>query len=239
MRLTGNLHGVGQDLSHDPEFRIGYKLHGDVSAGEKLDLFLHGFIGDPDQNTDSLPISQVLKQHPKSSVTMYVNSGGGLAFDGIAIYNALKAHSALGNRTTSVIEGLAGSAASLATLGCQERLSYSSGVFAPHYSIIIVSGHSSSIREGLLMQEQLDITLEQIYSEASGRTLLDVRQDLSGPNGDGRRFSAAEALECNYIDRIIDAPKRPAVAAETAPRADLDKLRELRRRVATVGVSGL
>ena len=59
--------------------------------------------------TSIAAILQALAEHGKGPITVRLNSGGGFVSDGVAIYNALKAH---GDVTVSV-DAIAASAADL------------------------------------------------------------------------------------------------------------------------------
>ncbi len=82
------------------------------------DLFFYGDIvsdwwgawQDEDQYPDA--IRNFLSEHENKSLNVYVNSGGGSVFAGIAIYNMLKRHAAK-NTVKVFVDGLAGSIASL------------------------------------------------------------------------------------------------------------------------------
>lgn len=197
-------------------------LHASISAqrvnvqlqasDDAVDIFIHGVVGDPWDESDSKTVNQVLSANRGKPVTVRVNSPGGLAYDGVAIYNAIDAHD---GPTTGIIEGMAGSAASLIVMACDTVRCFKTAVFHPHYSLIMAMGHQADIREALAIQERLDEDLEEVYQEASGRTLEQVKQDLIGPNGDGTRFSATAALEAGYVDELIEHNKRKEQVAST------------------------
>lgn len=178
-------------------------------SDESVDIWLHGAIGDEYTESDALSVSKLLAQNRGKPVNLRVNSPGGLAYDGVAIYNAIDGHDA---HTTGTIEGLAGSAASLAVIACDTVRCHSSAVFHPHYSLIGVVGHQADVREALSIMEQLDRDFEDVYAEASGRTKAQVQADLLGPNGDGTRFSAQAALEAGYVDELIPHKKSKQAA---------------------------
>jgi ATP-dependent Clp protease protease subunit len=205
------LNDAGIDANTDDKLRISY-----LKSDETLDVWLHGAVGDEFTETDSGSIGRILRQNSRMPVNFRVNSPGGLAYDGVAMFNALQSHD---GKTTGIIEGMAGSAASLAVLGCDEVHMHAGAVFHPHYSLIVAFGHQAQIRDALAVQEQLDNDLEQLYSSVSGRTITQVKDDLEGPNGDGTRFGAQSALDAGYVSRIIKT---------TGPKASADD--ELKRR---------
>lgn len=90
-----------------------------MGAGDHLDLIMYGQVGrswfDDDGITDSM-VQQALKQAPNAkTIRVRMNSGGGDAFQGIAIKNLLASHPA---HVTCDIEGLSASAASIIAMGC-------------------------------------------------------------------------------------------------------------------------
>lgn len=190
--------------------RMGFRCQ---TSEDQVEIWLHGIVGDEWEELDSKSIGQVIASNAEKQITMRINSPGGLAYDGIAIYNALAMHS---GPTTAIIEGLAGSAASLAAVGCDNVQCFKGAVFHPHYSLIGVVGHQADLREALELQQILDKDIEQIYADRSGQSLAKVQADLEGPNGDGTRFDAVSAQTAGYVDEIIEPPKRQKAHVTTA-----------------------
>jgi len=170
-----------------------------------LEIFLHGIVGDEFSGTDSQSITRALSDDRNAPITLYVNSPGGLAYDGIAMYNALSTHK---GATKAVIEGMAGSAASFICLACDTVEAYQSAKFHPHYSMALAMGHKDQIRDVLTEMELLDQDLERIYSEKSGKEVSVTKEHLQGPNGDGTVFSAPDAHAVGYIDTLVSVPKK-------------------------------
>jgi len=177
---------------------------------ESVDIMLHGMIGDSESGADSLTISKLLSDNKGKAVNLRVNSPGGLAYDGVAMFNAIQAHD---GPTTGTIEGLAGSAATLAVIACDTVRCYQAGVFQPHYSMIMAMGHQADIRNALDAQVRLDLDLEKVYASSSGQSIETVKGQLLGPHGDGTRFSAEQALAAGYVDEVIKHTKKKGVAA--------------------------
>jgi ATP-dependent Clp protease, protease subunit len=220
-RLTCKIPSRLMASFHDPEsMPVQY-----MATDDGVDIFLHGIVGDEYTQTDSLSIAQILASNKGKPVNLRVNSPGGLAYDGVAMFNAIDAHD---GPTTGIIEGMAGSAASLAVLACDTVKCYSTAVFHPHYSLIVAMGHQADIREALAIQEVLDSDLEDVYAEASGRTVEQVKADLMGPNGDGTRFNADAALAAGYVDEVIRHNKNRQAAK--APSAELLAIKQKRLR---------
>ena len=172
---------------------------------DELEIFLHGIVGDDFAGNDSQSMQKTLSADRSIPITLYVNSPGGLAYDGLAIYNALSTHK---GPTKAIIEGMAGSAASFIVLACDTVHAYESAKFHPHYSMAMAMGHKDQIKDILTEMELIDQDLERIYSEKSGKDIALTKSHLQGPNGDGTVFAAKEAAAVGYIDTIISVPKK-------------------------------
>lgn len=210
---------------HEPGFVItAYETAGSV------DVWLHGIVGDEYTQTDSLSIGQVLGANRGKPLTLHVNSPGGLAYDGVAIFTAIQMHDAT---TVGIIEGLAGSAASLAIMACDRIKAHEASSFAPHYSMCLAMGHRADLVDCLNAMEKLDAELEAVYMARSGNDLETVKQHLLGPHGDGTRFSAAEAKAAGYVDDIIPLSKRKPAGNTVAEPVAADRVRYLRAKTLT------
>lgn len=177
-----------------------------------VEIFLHGIIGEEFTGTDSNTITRILSDNRGKSVDLRVNSPGGLAYDGVAMFNAIRSHD---GPTTGTIDGVAGSAASLAVIACDHVRCYQGSAFQPHYSMIMAMGHQADISDALEKMKKLDSDLDQLYSEQSGQSIETVQDQLMGKHGDGTRFTAAEALAAGYVDEIISHGKKKQAAATT------------------------
>lgn len=200
---------------------------------QAVQIWLHGIVGDEYTSTDSSTIGQVLAKNRTKPLEMFVNSPGGLAYDGVAIYNAIQSH---GAKTTAIIEGLAGSAASLAVTACDNVMAYETAKFHPHYSLCVAMGHKADIQDTLIQMEKLDADLESIYATKTGLPIETIKQHLTGPHGDGTHFTAQEAKAVGYVDEIIQPKAKQKHRAELPiqcssvalrNRVQAQKLREL------------
>jgi len=173
---------------------------------DEFHIWMHGIVGDEFDGLDSHTIGEhIAGLNPTTRVVLHVNSPGGLAYDGISIFNAILGHP---GDSVGVIEGTAGSAASLAVMACDTVRCHVGGVFHPHYSLILAIGHKHDLRNALEIVEMLDADLERLYAARSGRSLEQVREDLQGKGGDGTPFNAEQAREAGYVDEIVEVPSR-------------------------------
>jgi ATP-dependent Clp protease protease subunit len=192
-----------------------------------VEILLHGTVGDNYTETDAGSIQRILSANRNRPVTMRVNSFGGLAFDGLAIYNALADHPA---PTKGVIESVAASAASLAVLGADRVVMQHNAIFHIHEGLAAAVGHIADLRETIDWLEKFNAAAVATYAARTGKSEEVLAAALLGANGDGTKYTATEALEMGFIDEILPAKKqakKPAKnrAAELAARARLCSLR--------------
>jgi ATP-dependent protease ClpP protease subunit len=91
-----------------------------------------------------------------------INSPGGVADEGIAIYNALKRHPA---GVTTYVDSLAASAASIVALAGSKRVISKGGRFMIHRAMTIAMGNANDLDQVANMLKSYDKSLVEIYSE--------------------------------------------------------------------------
>lgn len=177
----------------------GFRVLFNESADE-VELFLTGIVGDEYSEADSASIAKVLSRNKGKAVTMRVNSPGGLAYDGLAIYNAISSHD---GPTTGIIEGLAASAASLAVIGCDVVKMHANATYHIHEGLSFAFGHISDLEDSIEWLQQFNEAAIATYAAKTGRDEKEIAVELLGDRGDGTKFSAEQAKASGYIDEII------------------------------------
>ena len=129
-------------------------------------------------------------------IAVKINSPGGDVFDGIAIMNILKSHPA---KVTTVVEGLAASAASFIAVGAGDEV-----VMMPHSQLMIHDAWGMSMgnaEDMLRCAEELNRAsdnLAAIYQAKAGGDVGDWRDAMREESW----FSADEAVEAGLADRV-------------------------------------
>ena len=191
------------------DFRVFYAKNEDG-----IEVFLYGVVGDEYTQTDAGSIARILSADRNAPVTMRVNSFGGLAFDGLAIYNALADHR---GPTVGVIESVAASAASVAVLGADRVQMQANAVYHIHEGLAGAVGHIADLQETIEWLRAFNAAAVATYAAKTGKSEEVLATALLGSNGDGTRYTAAEALEMGFIDEVLPIGKK---ASKTATRAD-------------------
>lgn len=146
-------------------------------------------------------------------INVRLNSPGGDVFDGIAIYNALKAHPA---EITCQVDGLAASAASFIALAGKKVVMADNALLMAHKAWGIAIGNMSDMLETAMILEKIDAQLAGIYSKKTGKPSEECAAMMAGEDKrDGTWFTAEEAKAYGLVDEIMmmDAPDEEHEAA--------------------------
>lgn len=131
---------------------------------ETNEIILSGIVGDgwDEQPITAKEVGKALKAFGANDVTIRINSPGGAADEGIAIYNLLKSH---GGEVTTINDSLAASAASVIFLGGSKRLMADGSRLMIHRAVGMAFGNQDEIRKMLAALESYDRSLIDIYSQ--------------------------------------------------------------------------
>lgn len=208
----------------DDNFHVIYN-----ETPQELEIFLTGVIGDEFSESDAGSIAKVLSRNRGKPVTMRVNSPGGLAFDGLAIFNAIASHDA---PTVGIIEGLAASAASLAVIGCDTVKMHANAVYQIHQGLSFAYGHIAELQDAITWLESFNAAAVDTYAAKTGKPPKEIAAALLGSHGDGTKYSAAEALAMGFIDEVIPLGKQKTKSAKNEEQQRMTA--QLRYRAANV-----
>lgn len=130
-------------------------------------------------------------------IRLHLNSPGGDAWDGIAIYNALRAHPA---KVVVTVDALAASAASvIAMAGDTVRMNRGAQLMI-HDAWGLVIGNASDMQDAASMFDKLSDSLAGIYAARAGGTVDDWRKAM----GTETWYTAAEAVDSGLADEMVD-----------------------------------
>jgi ATP-dependent Clp protease protease subunit len=135
---------------------------------------------------------------PKASITVYINSPGGSADSGFAMYDMMRF---VRCPVKTVVNGLCASAAVLVFLGGAEkqRVSLPYSRFLIHQPSTMGRGSASDLRITAEQIVRMRERYNRIVAEATGKAEDEILE------ASARDFwlSAGEALEFGLIDRIV------------------------------------
>lgn len=97
---------------------------------------------------------------PNAPVNVYMNSGGGDAYAGLAIANMIRRHK---GKTTGHVDGLAASIASVIVSGCDKVVIHSGGQFMIHKPLTIAIGNANDFKTTIKRLDACQDCITDIY----------------------------------------------------------------------------
>lgn len=166
------------------------------------EILLYGDVGDPwgwgDGFTPS-DVAQALALHGAGDIVVRVNSGGGIAFDGVAIYSLLRAHALTGGKVAIVIDGIAASAASLIAMAGDTIEMRAGAMMMIHDAAGITWGTAEDHQKSSDMLDKLSGQYARVYSSRSGRPEAEIRDLMLAETW----FTAEEAVEAKLATGVL------------------------------------
>lgn len=163
-------------------------------------------------------MSAALRSIGNKPVTVQVNSPGGDLFEGIAIYNMLRAHPA---RVTVEVMGWAASAASVIAMAGDEIVMGLGTFMMVHNAWGAVVGNRHDFTEAAGLFETFDGAIADIYEARTGAKRKDIERLM-----DAETFMGpTEALANGFADRVDEA-----LGGDAAASASVDTKILARRR---------
>lgn len=179
------------------------------------DLYIFGSIGasfwDDSGITDIMVAEALAELDGSQELNVHIDSGGGDAAMGIAIYNLLANYP--GNVRT-ITEGWAASAASVILQAGDERIVAANGLVMVHQASGFAMGNKVEMRKLAEILDKLDGTLALTYAARSGKDQAIFAEAMANETW----YTAVEAKAYGLSDSIL-AAKAPADSSVEALRA--------------------
>ena len=157
------------------------------------ELTIYGDIGDSwwYDSTSAVDVDNALKEAKNNDLVVRLNSPGGSAFDGIAIYNRLKEHP---GKVTIHVDGWACSAASIIAMAGDEVIMGAGAMIMIHEASTIVWGNKRDFRSQADMLEELENGIIDIYMTKAKVSREEIREKVDAETW----FSATKAIEIGF-----------------------------------------
>jgi ATP-dependent protease ClpP protease subunit len=133
-------------------------------------------------------------------IELHVNSPGGVIFDGLTIYNALRDHPA---RVEAIVDGLAASAASWIVQAGETVTMNRFSQMMIHDGLGLTIGNEADHLETAALLGRLSNTIAAIYAARAGGTVEAWRDAMRAENGSGTWYSAQEAVDAGLADDLV------------------------------------
>ncbi|WP_378735508.1 head maturation protease, ClpP-related [Nocardia brasiliensis] len=171
-------------------------------AGSPVEVLIYDEI-DPWWGVSAATLAKDLAAIDAVEITVRINSPGGDVYEGLAILNSLRGHRA---RITTVIDGLAASAASFIAMAGDEIVIGRNAEMMIHEARVYAGGDAAAMRKYAENLDRISDNIASIYAERAGGEVAAWREIMRAETW----FSASEAVAAGLADR-----------AETAPQTDL------------------
>lgn len=178
------------------------------SEERTAELFIYGAIGDDffQEGVTARTLADQLRALGQiDAITVRLNSPGGLAFDGLAIYNLLAQHDA---HITIKVDGMAASAASVVAMAGDTIEMAENAMMMIHNASGFAFGDHRVMLEEAAILEKLDGQIARTYAARAGRKDEAFRRMMN----DETWFTAQEAVDNKLAHTVTPAKKAAALA---------------------------
>ncbi len=147
-------------------------------------------------------------------VEVHINSPGGDAFDGITIYNALAARDGV----TTVVDGLAASAASVIFMAGATRVASPGSMVMIHDALALCIGNAADMRETAALLDKVSDNIASVYAAHTSTPAAGWRKAMVAEGW----YTAQEAVDAGLAHQLAE---RAGAGSEpgTAPEASFDR----------------
>ena len=161
-------------------------------ATNSTEITIYGIIGDSwwDDSVSASDIDNALKSI-SGDIIINLNSPGGDAFDGIAIYNRLKKHD---GKVTINVDGWACSAASVIAMAADDLIMGLGSMIMIHEASTIVWGTKTDMRKEADVLDNLEDGIIDIYMTKANVEREEIRNMVDAETW----FSAQKAVEIGF-----------------------------------------
>lgn len=200
--LKGQINGIrNSDIPFAPRAAV-------LSPSGDLLIEIYGDIGASwwGDGITAQQIADALKM-PHSSVTVRINSPGGDAFEGIAIYNLLKAD---GKPVSVFVDGLAASAASVIAMAGDTVTMNTGTMLMIHAAMMLEYGNSVDMRAAADLLEKATGQMADIYAANNSATTREAVLSLLYAE---TWMTPDEAIEFGFADEVQTGEDKTAEVA--------------------------
>jgi ATP-dependent protease ClpP protease subunit len=199
---------VAYAMSNQPAVRPladvpGLAMRARVTAEAPAELMIYGRIGGGSWFEDGISasdVARILHEVGPGPLDVRINSGGGDAFDGVAIHSLISRHSGL---TTGYVDGIAASAASFVMLACDTVKTSRNAMFMIHDAMTGVFGNRDSLMRKVELLDLASANIADIYAEKAGEDVEFWRAKMLENGEDGVWYTGQTALDAGLVDEIV------------------------------------
>lgn len=160
-----------------------------------LKINIYGYIGYWDTSAEY--VLRKIENTDAEEIHIHINSGGGSAFDGIAICNILKNHKA---KVIAHIDGWAASAASIIAMGADEIIMPSNTMMMIHQASTFAYGNADEFEKVATDLRKVDVAVKASYE----KRFVGSADELEKLLNDETWLTATEAKALGFANTVSD-----------------------------------
>lgn len=196
-------------MKHRDDIGARYSLSGDA-----LEILLYSDIGSG--SASAAAVTRLLKSSPSAKqIVVHINSLGGSAFDGIAIYNQLRNHPA---HVVVNIDGVAASAASVIAMAGDDINIAPNAMLMIHGTQTLAEGSAEDLDRQVRSLRALNDGVADVYARRTGIDRAVVLEMMTSEKWIG----AEEAVELGFATKVSE-PKSIAARVGGMRRLEVDE----------------
>jgi ATP-dependent Clp protease protease subunit len=175
------------------------------AAGEEAEILVYDQIGEGmfSYGVTAKDFVMRLKDIGDKPVNIRINSPGGDVFEGLAIYNAMKAH---GGPVRCTVDGLAASIASIIAMGGKSCSMADQSMMMIHNPFCVTVGDSEELRKTADLLDKVKGQMVDIYVEKSGMG----KRECAAMMDEESWLTAKECMDAGLCDEIGNDSKMSA-----------------------------
>lgn len=181
---------------------------------DAADLYIYGDIASDGYKWSSTDVSandivQQLKALNTKAINVYINSYGGEVSQGVAIYNALKRHTA---KVTTYCDSFACSIASVIFMAGDTRKMYDNSLLMIHNAWTVAQGNAADLEKAAEDLKIINAATKQAYLDAVNITDEELTALLDAETW----ITPEKALEMGFATEVIASKQETAKASASA-----------------------
>lgn len=195
-----NLQGDEPEFIRPANARCTFKAEGDTGTLEIYDIVSRW-------GASHRMVRDALKGSKANTITVKINSPGGDVFEGLAIYNELKAHSA---KIRIEVVALAASIASVIAMAGDEILIADNAFIMIHNSWTVAVGDSKEMADAANVLSKIDKGFQRTYAGRTGQSVNDIRDMMDKETW----LDAGDAIEKGFADALLTSKVEASAAVD-------------------------
>ena len=181
------------------------------------EIRIYGEIGENwfEEGITAAGVSDALDAMDGKRVTVRINSPGGVADEGIAIYNTLKRYA---GGVDTVIDSVAASAASIIALAGESRTTLKGSRWMIHNAMAAGIGNSVEMRKLAEILDVYDASIAEIYGEYMTQSGDGIRAMMTAETWFDGASSLEVGLSTSLEEKAATEPAKVAAWFHNAPK---------------------